>query len=178
MAKLQIDATQLWSGPHYRVSMATQSMRVSVPFDLAPLPALERKSPAAPSPPSAARKRGPGGCGYLPAHEPQHDKHNQDDAEDAAETGAAVATVCIISPASAEDEDQDYDKENCAHISACGQVRVVWNDAFTVSSPRRASRRSDRRRCFESCRRPCRSCRRFAAWRRRSLCRRPLWRRL
>jgi hypothetical protein len=61
----------------------------------------------------------------LPAHEPQHDKHNQDDAEDAAETGAAVAAVSIISPASAEDEDQDYDKEDRAHISACWQVRVV-----------------------------------------------------
>ncbi len=67
---------------------------------------------------------------YLPAHEPQDDKHNQDDAEDAAETGAAVATVCIIPPASPEDEDQDYDKENCAHISACGQARVVSSDGL------------------------------------------------
>jgi hypothetical protein len=38
--------------------------------------------------------------------------------------------VSIISPASAEDEDQDYDKENCAHISACGQVKVVWSDGL------------------------------------------------
>jgi hypothetical protein len=67
---------------------------------------------------------------YLPAQEPPHDKHNHDDAEDAAETGASVPAVSIISPASAEDEDQDYDKENCAHISACGQVRVVWSDGL------------------------------------------------
>jgi hypothetical protein len=38
--------------------------------------------------------------------------------------------VSIISPASAEDEDQDYDKKNCAHISVCGQVRVVWSDGL------------------------------------------------
>ena len=70
--------------------------------------------------------RGPASAFYLPAHEPQHDKHDQDDAEDAAETGAAVATVCIISPASAEDEDQDYDKENCTHISGlrAGESRL------------------------------------------------------
>ena len=67
---------------------------------------------------------------YLPAQEPPHDKHNQDDAEDAAKTGASVSAVSIISPASAEDEDQDYDKEDCAHISACGQVRVVWSDGL------------------------------------------------
>ena len=67
---------------------------------------------------------------YLPAQEPPHDKHNQDDAEDAAETGASVSAVSIISPASAEDEDQDYDKEDCAHISARGQVRVVWSDGL------------------------------------------------
>src|SRR6185312_875359 len=59
----------------------------------------------------------------LPAHEPQYDKHNQNDAEDAAETGAPVPAVSIVSPADTEDEDQDYDKENCAHVSGLLRVR-------------------------------------------------------
>jgi hypothetical protein len=54
---------------------------------------------------------------YLATHNPQHDKNNQNDPEHTAETRAAVATVRIISPAAAENENQYDNEENRAHVA-------------------------------------------------------------
>jgi hypothetical protein len=109
MAKFQINASQVW--------LRSRNQGLAIVPALAPLPG--------PVTPERGENVGPGSDSasavYLPAHEPQHDEHNQDDAEDAAEPGAPVSAVSIISPASAEEEDQDYDKENCTHISALGR---------------------------------------------------------
>jgi hypothetical protein len=57
---------------------------------------------------------------WLSAEQPQNDEHNQNEAEDPAESGAAVSAMRIISAAATEDDYQYYDYDNCAHGSVSG----------------------------------------------------------
>jgi hypothetical protein len=51
----------------------------------------------------------------LSAHRPKHDKNDQDDAENPAESGQATIVVRVIATAAAQENDQQYDDEYRAH---------------------------------------------------------------
>src|ERR1700743_855630 len=76
----------------------------------------------------------------LAAHKPKHDKNDQDDTKNPAESGEAIVAVRVIATAAAQENDQQYDDEYRAHGRALRLIALTEAEAadFTAFSPRRA----------------------------------------
>src|SRR5579872_390173 len=112
------------------------------------------------------------------AKEPERYENDEDQAENAAETPAAVAAMGVVTAAAAEQKDQYNNDQNRTH--KLGLLRQVFmapaaSSVAVISSTPLAPRPSGRRRRSGPCPRPCRPCRRFAAWRRPWPCQSPPW---
>src|SRR5271166_4274720 len=110
-----------------------------------------------------------------PTDEPKHYKDDQNDPEHASESGSPIATVSIVSTTPAENQNQQNDDQNRAHLSPSlreSLIKVTRGDS-TTSSRRPALCPSGRQWHFALSLRPCQLCPLTRAWHRQLPCRPP-----
>jgi hypothetical protein len=66
----------------------------------------------------------------LSPDQPQDDEHNQDNPEDAAESGAAILAMGVVAATAAEDQNQQNNDKNGAH----GPASAFWRYGFFNAS--------------------------------------------
>jgi hypothetical protein len=66
------------------------------------------------------------------AKQPEHQQYDQNRAQYAAKASRAILTMGVIAAAAAEQENQDYNKEDGAHIYS---PVILCGDACTAYSP-------------------------------------------
>jgi hypothetical protein len=63
-------------------------------------------------------------CAAEAADQPEDEQHDQDQAEHAAQTAAAVGTVGVVAAAAAEDHDEKNNDEDQAHERVAFRVKL------------------------------------------------------
>src|SRR5579862_1364655 len=69
------------------------------------------------------------------ANEPEHKQHHENQAKNAAKSGAAVAAMCVITAPAAENNDEKDNDEDRAHC--LGSRSDVLRDARLFNAERR-----------------------------------------